>query len=131
MTAHNTRSTPRSINGRPGIHDADRLRHDHRPRHRLRTPAGVPAAIHPSLLGRERIADGIRFRLRADNGVEAWVRGLTGREKACCAFFEFRITNHGDQIYWDVTIIDNETARLILDDFFTLPETTGYGVEII
>lgn len=82
-----------------------------------------------ALLGRERTADGIRFRLRAGNGVEAWVRDLAGREKACCAFFEFHITNHGDQIYWDATVIDNDTARLVLDEFFALPETAGDGAE--
>ena len=33
------------------------------------------------LVGRERTATGIRFRLRADKGVEAWVRDLTAREQ--------------------------------------------------
>ena len=50
-----------------------------------------------ALVGRERTAEGIRFRLRADDGVEAWVRDLAAREKACCAFFDFRITTDDER----------------------------------
>src|SRR5215217_5034839 len=37
-----------------------------------------------TFVGRERTPAGIRFRLRADDGVEAWVRDLAAREQACC-----------------------------------------------
>ena len=46
-----------------------------------------------ALVGRERTADGVvRFQLRADDGIEDWVRDLAAREKACCAFFDFTVT---------------------------------------
>lgn len=82
-----------------------------------------------SLISRERTADGIRFRLRADDGVEAWVRDLAAREKACCAFFDFRVTTQGDQVHWDATVIDDDIARAILDEFYNLPNTVADGVE--
>ena len=45
------------------------------------------------LIGRERLADEtVRFRLRADDGVEAQVRDLAARERACCAFMSFDVT---------------------------------------
>ena len=46
-----------------------------------------------ALIGREKTAAGICFRLRAQPGTEAWVRDLAAREKACCAFFTFTITH--------------------------------------
>lgn len=39
------------------------------------------------LFGQEKTSQGIRFRLRAEPGVAAWVRDLADREKACCALF--------------------------------------------
>jgi hypothetical protein len=36
-----------------------------------------------SLLGRDRTGTGIRFRFRADKGLEDWVRDLADREQAC------------------------------------------------
>ena len=69
------------------------------------------------LLGRERRADGIRFRLRADHGVEAWVRDLAAREKACCAFLDFQIVvEHSQVAGWDLdfsTPAQNATKDLM------------------
>jgi hypothetical protein len=76
-----------------------------------------------AILGRERTAEGIRFRFRADPGVEAWVRDLAAREKACCAFFAYEITTEGDQVLWDGAVPDNDTARAILEEFHQLPDT--------
>jgi hypothetical protein len=84
-----------------------------------------------ALIGRERTSDGIRFRLRADDGVEAWARDLAAREKACCAFFDFTISRHGDEVRWDSTVIDDEVARTILEDFYTLPDTTADDIEVL
>ena len=53
---------------------------------------------HAAFLGRERTAEGIRFRFRAEPGIEEWVRDLAAREKACCAFFAFDITAEGDEV---------------------------------
>ena len=77
------------------------------------------------LLGRERRGDGIRFALRADPGVEAWVRDLAAREKACCAFLDSQIVVEGNQVLWDITTIDDDIARAILDDYYDLPDTAG------
>jgi hypothetical protein len=75
-----------------------------------------------ALIGRERTAGGIRFRFRAQPGLEAWVRDLAAREKACCAFFTFAITALGEEVHWDATVIDDDIARAILDEFYALPE---------
>jgi len=79
--------------------------------------------------GRERTAAGIRFRLRADDGIEAWVRDLAAREKACCPFFDFTVTTVGDEVHWDITVIDDDIARAVLDELYNLPETVADGVE--
>jgi hypothetical protein len=77
------------------------------------------------LLGRERRGEGIRFRLRADPGVEAWVRDLAAREKACCAFLDSQIVVDGGQVLWDITTIDDDIARAIIDDYYDLPNSAG------
>jgi hypothetical protein len=74
------------------------------------------------LVGREQSAAGIRFRFRGDPGVEAWVRDLAAREKACCAFFNIAVAATGDEVRWDMSVIDDDMARLILADFYRLPE---------
>jgi hypothetical protein len=73
-----------------------------------------------ALVGRERTGDRVRFRLRAEDGVESWVRDLAAREKACCAFFAFEITTVGDEVVWDAEVIDNAAARGVLDEFYAL-----------
>jgi hypothetical protein len=80
-----------------------------------------------ALISRERTADGIRFRFRAQPGLEAWVRDLAAREKACCAFFTFSVTALGEEVRWDATVIDDGTARAILDEFYALPDTVARG----
>jgi hypothetical protein len=77
------------------------------------------------LIGRERTAGGIRFRFRAEDGVEAWVSDLAAREKACCSFFSFTVsTTTGDggqpEIWWDGSVVDDEMARELLDRFYQL-----------
>ncbi|MFI7701254.1 hypothetical protein [Nonomuraea sp. NPDC049480] len=96
-----------------------------------------------ALTGRERTPEGIRFRFRAGQGVEAWVRDLAAREKACCAFFAYDITAEGDEVIWDAAVSDNDMARTLLEEFYALPDTvdqgldgllerlTGHGLEII
>jgi len=77
------------------------------------------------LLGRERSGEGIRFRLRADHGVEEWIRELAARERACCAFLDSQIAVEDDQVVWDITTIDDDLARAILDDYYDLPDSAG------
>lgn len=76
------------------------------------------------LVGREKTAEGIRFRLRAEPGVEEQVRDLAAREKVCCAFFAFAITVDGEQVIWDCAVSDDDTARTILEEYYLLADTT-------
>jgi hypothetical protein len=79
------------------------------------------------LLGRERTAEGIRFRLRADAGVEVWVRDLSVREKACCQFADFAVATVDGEVRWDITVVDDDLARTVLDEFYRAPETVVDG----
>jgi hypothetical protein len=72
-----------------------------------------------ALIGRERTADGIRFRFGSAPGVEEWVRDLAAREKACCPFFEFAVGTDGGEVRWDTTVLV-ERARPILEAFYAL-----------
>lgn len=78
-----------------------------------------------ALKGKERTADGIRFRFRAEPGVEMWVRDLAAREKACCAFYVYTVSVDGDEVIWDCAGPDDDTARAILDEFYVLPDILG------
>lgn len=73
-----------------------------------------------ALVGRERQGEGIRFRFRAAPGVEARVRDLAAREKACCAFFDFRVSVVDGEVVWDGWTIDDPLARQVLDEFYGL-----------
>jgi hypothetical protein len=77
------------------------------------------------LVSRERTVDGIRFRLRADDGVEAWVRDLLVREKACCPFFDFELVTGDGVLHWDITVVDDDLARAVLDEFYRTTATGG------
>ena len=81
-----------------------------------------------ALIGRQRTGDGIRFRFGAELGVEEWVADLAGREKACCAFFNFAITRHDNEIWWDASVVDDDTARTILEELYQLPDTVSGGI---
>jgi hypothetical protein len=81
-----------------------------------------------ALVGRERTGPGIRFRFRAAEGVEVWVRDLAAREKACCGFFAFEVTRSGGEVWWDAAVVDDENARLILEEFYSLPDTAAEGI---
>jgi hypothetical protein len=87
-----------------------------------------------SLAGRERTAEGVRLRFRADDGVEAWVRDLAAREKACCAFYDFRISATGGEVRWEIGLVDGvaaddeDAARAMLDEFYDAPDNVAGGV---
>lgn len=83
------------------------------------------------LVDRERTETGIRFRLRGDDEVETWVRDLAAREKACCAFIDFDITRHGDELHWDIRVVDDDIARQVLDELYQLPDTLSLGAEAL
>jgi hypothetical protein len=79
------------------------------------------------LVGRDRTDAGIRFRFRADLGVEAWVRDLAAREKACCAWADSDITVRDGEVWWDWSAPDDESAQQLLQDFYDLPDTISAG----
>lgn len=86
-----------------------------------------------ALTGRERTEDAIRLRFRADDGIEAWVRDLAAREMACCPFLDIAVsTTAGGEVWWEVsvvdTVVDDDMARAVLDDFFSAPDPIGDGV---
>ena len=74
-----------------------------------------------ALVTRERTADGVRWRLRAGDGVEEWARDLAARENACCAFMTHTVTVEGDHVVWDSMTIDDPAAHAVLDLFHDLP----------
>jgi hypothetical protein len=78
-----------------------------------------------SLTGRTRTGPGIRFRFRAEPGVEDWVRDLARREKACCGFLDFTVTADAQEIRWDAAVAGDGPARQALDEFYRLPDTLG------
>jgi hypothetical protein len=80
------------------------------------------------LIGRERTDEGIRFRFRTRDGLAAEIRHLAAREKACCAFFDFQIGEHEDEVTWDASVVDDPIARQILDEYYALPDTLAGSV---
>ena len=83
-----------------------------------------------ALVGRSRAEHGIRFHFRAEPGVGDWVRDLAGREQRCCGFFTFDVTDVGDEIWWDASVVDDPNARQILDELFRLPEAMSIGAAV-
>ena len=97
------------------------------PRERLDEYARLFAA---AFVDRERTPTGIRWRLRAYAGIEAWARDLAARENICCAFMQHTISidtgsidsgRDGGNVIWDATTVDDPDARLVLDLFYDLP----------
>ena len=72
------------------------------------------------LVGRDRTAEGIRFRFRATDAIERRVRDLARRENECCPFFRFTITVADGEVLWDASAPDD--AGPVLDDFYRLSE---------
>jgi hypothetical protein len=75
-----------------------------------------------AFISRERSDTGMRWRLRADPGIEASARDLAARENACCAFLTTTITVTDGQVLWDTTTIDDPAAHAVLDMLYDLPE---------
>jgi hypothetical protein len=87
-----------------------------------------------SLAGRERTGQRVRLRFRADDGVEAWVRDLAAREKACCPFYNFAVGAAGGEVWWDISLVDgvadgdDDMARTMLDVYYHAPDYAADGV---
>lgn len=82
-----------------------------------------------AFISRERTEVGMRWRLRAGEGIEAWARDLAARENACCAFMTNTITPDADHVWWEATTIDDDSARAVLDFFYELPEQRWTDVD--
>ncbi len=82
-----------------------------------------------TLVSRERIPAGFRWRLRADAGVEAWARDLAAREMACCAFLSITITPVDGEVWWDTRTIDDPAAGAVLELMYGLPEAEWADVD--
>ena len=110
------------------------------------TLTGIPGAFAERMAEYQRLfrpvpdrpqpdrGPGIRFRFRAEPGVEDWVRDLARREKACCGFFDFTVSTDGQEIRWDAAVADDERARQALDGFYRLPDTltaSGQAVRLL
>ena len=77
--------------------------------------------LRAAFVSRERTADAMTWRLRADPGIEVWARDLAARENACCAFMTHTISVAAGQVVWHATTIDDPSARSVLDLFYALP----------
>jgi hypothetical protein len=79
------------------------------------------ALFRDALVARERTGDGLRFRFANRDDVEARVRDLAARELECCSFFEFAISVHGEEVWWEASVGDRD-ARPVLDELFALAD---------
>jgi hypothetical protein len=45
--------------------------------------------------------------------------------KACCAFLDSQLAVKDGQLLWDITTIDDDIARAVLDDYYDQPNSAG------
>ena len=91
-------------------------------RERLAEYARLFAAAYA---GRERTATGMRWSLRAGQGIAEWARDLAARERACCAFLTIAVTKEGDRVLWELSA--EQAAQPVVDGFYDLPITELRG----
>jgi hypothetical protein len=51
------------------------------------------------------------------------------REKACCPFADFTVATVDGEVWWDITVVDDDTARAVLDEFYNVPENAADGIK--
>jgi hypothetical protein len=81
-----------------------------------------------ALLGRERRADAVVFRLRSDQPTRDAVEDLVRREAACCPFLDSRVETDGDELIWTITGDARAGVQATLDAFHALPGSSGQAV---
>jgi hypothetical protein len=86
---------------------------DHDVRERLDEYARLFAT---AFAGRERIASGMRWWLRAEPGIAERARDLAARERVCCAFLTIAVIVVDDRVLWELT-----AAQEVVDWFYDLP----------
>jgi hypothetical protein len=47
------------------------------------------------------------------------------REKACCPFFDFELAMVDGLLQWDVSVVDDELAQSVLDEFYRVTSAEG------
>jgi hypothetical protein len=83
------------------------------------------------LVGCSTVDGVVRFRFRADEGVEDRVRDLVTREQHCCGFFEFSVSVDDGEVLVVASVGEDDAARAMLDEWSRLPETVAGGVEAV
>ena len=81
--------------------------------------------VFAQITARERTDNGIRFRFPYEAELDARIRRLAALDKECCAFFEFDITRHENEIRWNASVVEDPIARQILDEYYELPITAS------
>lgn len=74
-----------------------------------------------ALVAAERTDAGVRWTLRAEDGIEARVRALAALEEGCCAFLQMNVVVDERHVVWDVS--GPESASEFLDGYLGLAET--------
>jgi hypothetical protein len=82
-----------------------------------------------ALVGRERTAEAVEFTFAAKPGVAEWVADLAKREAACCPFFTYNVTFTAERVVWRTSSQAGPAAQVTLDEFHTLPERFGDGLD--
>ena len=78
------------------------------------------ALVADALVAAERTEGGVRWTLRADDGIEERVRSLAALEEGCCAFLQMNVVVDERHVVWDVC--GPENAREFLDNYFALAD---------
>lgn len=73
-----------------------------------------------ALVAAERTETGVRWTLRADDGIEGRVRSLVALEEGCCAFLQMNVVVDERHVVWDVS--GPESAREFLDGYLGLAD---------
>jgi hypothetical protein len=80
-----------------------------------------------ALAGRDRTDRLVRFRFRRTAVDENQVRSLAARERACCPFFEIRLSGSAEELWWETRVGENQDAMALLEEFYRLPDRLAEG----
>lgn len=78
------------------------------------------SAVSEGVIERNRTAYGLQLSIRRSPGTEAMLREFVRREKECCPFFEFNVTEHQTALFLE--IVGPEEARPLVDLLFQLSQ---------
>lgn len=89
------------------------------PEDRAQRTADFRALFAGNLIGRARVADGVRWILRARATVETESHRLASLEARCCDGVRFHVVHEGDHVVWRIS--GPAQAAAALDAFYALP----------